>query len=269
MADQTEKNRKRKAIIVTVAFHAIAIVLFLIFGLTQPNPLPEEQGASIEFGWDDAASGNFVADVQTPDPAPQQAQEQTPQPETVEETPVDDVVTDETSEIAIPKVEEKPKPKPKPKDPQPDPKPVEEPKPTIDDKLKGALESLKNSSEGGGGSKGDQEGEGVQGDPKGTTGSGALGGGSGSWQLDGRSMLPGYGTKIKTTTEEGIVTLNIWVDRNGKVTKVQPNLRESNTTSQYLINLATNDVLNNFKYNGDPKASIEQRGKVRYDFRLK
>lgn len=269
MADQTEKNRKRKATIVTVAFHAIALLLFLFFGLKQPNPLPEEQGASIEFGWDDAASGDFVADVQTPDPAPQQAQEQTPQPEIVEETPVDEVVTDETSEIAVPKVEEKPKPKPKPKDPEPTPKPVEEPKPTINDKLKGALESLKNSSEGGGGSKGDSQGEGVQGNPKGTTGSGALGGGSGSWELDGRSMMPGYGTKIKTTTEEGIVVLNIWVDRSGKVTKVQPNLRESNTTSQYLINLATNDVLNNFKYNGDPTASIEQRGKVRYDFRLK
>lgn len=269
MADQTEKNRKRKAILVTVIFHAIAIILFFFFGLKQPNPLPEEQGASIEFGWDEAASGDFVADVQTPDPTPQEAQEQTPEPESVEETPVDEVVTDEASEIAVPKVEEKPKPKPKPKDPKPTPKPVEEPKPTINDKLKGALESLSNPTSGGGGSQGDKTGEGDQGDPKGTTGNGALGGGSGSWQLDGRSMLPGYGTKIKTTTQEGIVVLNIWVDRNGKVTKVQPNLRESNTTSQYLINLATNDVLNNFKYNGDPKASIEQRGKVRYDFRLK
>jgi hypothetical protein len=50
---------------------------------------------------------------------------------------------------------------------------------------------------------------------------------------------------------------------------VQPNLRESNTTSQYLINLAKNDVLNNFKFNGDPDAAISQRGKVRYVFQLK
>ena len=82
-------------------------------------------------------------------------------------------------------------------------------------------------------------------------------------------MMPGYGTKIRDTKEEGIVVLNIWVDRNGKVTKVQPNLRESNTTSQYLINLAKNDVLNNFRFNGDPSAAISQRGKVRYVFQLK
>lgn len=268
MADQTEKNRKRKAVLVTVIFHVVAILLFLIFGLKQPNPLPEEQGASIEFGWDEAASGDFAADVQTPDPPQEQVQEQSAEPEVAEETPVDEVVTDETSDIAVPKEEEKPKHKPKPEKPAPKPKPVEEPKPTIDDKLKGALESLTKPS-GGGGSKGDKEGEGNQGNPKGTTGNGALGGGSGSWSLDGRSMLGGFGTKITSTTEEGIVVLNIWVDRNGKVTKVQPNLLESNTTSQYLINMAKNDVLNNFKFNGDPNASIEQRGKVRYDFRLK
>src|SRR5690554_4248645 len=157
MAEQTEKNRKRKAVIVTVVFHVAAILLFLFFGLKQPNPLPEEQGASIEFGWDEAASGNFVADVQTPDPAEQQVQEQAVEPVQAEETPEEEVATDETSEIAVPKEEEKPKPKPKPEKPTPKPEPVEEPKPTIDEKLKGALESLKNPS-GGGGSKGDNEG---------------------------------------------------------------------------------------------------------------
>ena len=268
MAEQTEKNRKRKAVIVTVVFHVAAILLFLFFGLKQPNPLPEEQGASIEFGWDEAASGNFVADVQTPDPAEQQVQEQAVEPVSAEETPEEEVATDETSEIAVPKEEEKPKPKPKPEKPTPKPEPVEEPKPTIDEKLKGALESLKNPS-GGGGSKGDNEGEGNQGNPQGTSGAGALGGGSGSWSLDGRSLLGGFGTKITDTKEEGIVVLNIWVDRNGKVTRVQPNLAESTTTSQYLVNMATNDVLNNYRFNVDPKASIEQRGKIRYDFRLK
>ncbi len=265
MATQTDKNRKRKAAIVTVIFHVVAILLFIFFGLKEPNPPLEQQGASIEFGWDEAASGDAVADIQETQPVQEQVHQENQQ-EVVEESPVDEVATDESSEIAVPK--EKDKPKPKPKDPKPDPKPVEKPKPTISNELSNALESLNNPS--GGGSQGTSEtGTGDQGNPQGTSGNGALGGGSGSWSLDGRSMLGGYGTKITDTKEEGIVVLNIWVDRNGKVTKVQPNLRESNTTSQYLINLAKNDVLNNFKFNGDPNASIEQRGKVRYDFRLK
>lgn len=267
MAVETDKNRKRKAAIVTVIFHVVAILLFLFFGLKEPNPPLEEQGASIEFGWDEAASGDAVADIQDNQPVQEQVQEEQPIEEVVEESPVDEVVTDESSDVAVP--DKKDEPKPKPKDPKPDPKPVEKPKPQITDKLSNALESLSNPSSGGGSQGDDKEGEGDKGNPQGTSGNGALGGGSGSWSLDGRSMLGGYGTKINDTKEEGIVVLNIWVDRNGKVTKVQPNLRESNTTSQYLINLAKNDVLNNFKFNGDPSASIEQRGKVRYDFRLK
>lgn len=266
--DQKEKTRRLKAWLFTLAVHAIALILFLIFGLKEPVPLPEEQGASIEFGWDDAASGPSVADVQSPQPQPQQTREQAPE-ESVEETPEEEVVTDENSDIAVPDTKaekEKQKEKPKPK-PKPETKPKEEPKPTISNELSNALDALNKKS--GGGSQGDTEGIGDQGNPQGTTGKGALGGGSGSWQLDGRSMLPGYGTKIEDTKEEGILVLNIWVNRDGKVTKVQPNLRESNTTSQYLINLAKNDVLNNFRFNGDPSAAVEQRGKVRYVFQLK
>jgi hypothetical protein len=82
-------------------------------------------------------------------------------------------------------------------------------------------------------------------------------------------MMPGFGTKIRDTKEEGIVVLNISVDQNGKVTQASANLRESTTTSQYLINLAITDAKNNFRFNSDAGAAIEQRGKVRYVFQLK
>lgn len=174
---------------------------------------------------------------------------------------MEEVASDEASDIAVPTEKES---QPEPEETEPvEEEPV---KPQITDQLSDALNALSQPS--GGGSQGDTEGDGDQGNPEGTDGKGALGGGSGSWQLDGRSMLGGYGTKINDTKEEGTVVLNIWVDQNGKVTKVQPNLRESNTTSQYLINLAKNDVLKNFKFNGDPGAAISQRGKVRYVFKL-
>jgi len=263
MDNSEEKKRRVKAIIVTIGFHLAALIFFFLFGLTQPVPLPEDAGASVEFGWEEDAGG---PDIVSPTPPVKETQTET-QPETtpVEEDPVEEVAQESESEIAVPKPqEEKPKPVQEEKE---ETKPKPEPKPTISNELSEALESLNQTSTPGSG-QGQTQGSGDQGSPDGDEGQGVLGGGSGSWQLDGRSMMPGYGTKIRDTKEEGIVVLNIWVDRNGKVTKVQPNLRESNTTSQYLINLAKNDVLNNFKFNGDPSAAISQRGKVRYVFRL-
>jgi hypothetical protein len=264
MQTPEEKKRKTKAVIVTIVFHAIALILFIFFGLTQPNPLPEDAGASVEFGWEEDAGGPDIVSptqqIEQPEPVTNS------EPEVADEV-VEEVAQESESEIAVPKPqEEKPKPVEEEKPEKPAEKP--KPKPTISDELSNALESLNQTSNPGSG-QGETTGDGDQGNPDGTDGDGMIGSGSGSWQLDGRSMLPGYGTKITTTKEEGIVVLNIWVDKNGKVTKVQPNLRESNTTSQYLINLAKNDVLNNFKFNGDPDAAISQRGKVRYVFQLK
>lgn len=270
--ESDKRKRRTKALVITIAFHAVALLLFLIFGLTQPVPLPKDAGASVEFGWDEQSGADIAVPTATSKPIPQPTEqaEPTPSPEDV----VDEVAKEDESDISVPepkkpepKKEEKPK---KPAEEKPavkEEKPVEkQPEPTLDDRLSEALGSLgKGSGEG----QGDNEGPGKQGDPRGSDGKGVLGGGSGSWELSGRSMMPGYGTKISDTKEEGIVTLNIWVDRQGKVTKVQPNLRESNTTSQYLINLAKNDVLNNFRFNGDPGAAIEQKGKVRYVFQLK
>ncbi len=268
-----EKKRKRIAAVVTVIFHIVITLLFLFFGLKQPVPLPESPGASVEFGWD--ASGS-MADIQPIAPMPR------PTAPPVEATPTpvqeEEVLTEEESDIAVPiakeekpKPVEKPKPKPEPKPaekPAPEPEPKPEPaevKPQISDDLKRAMEAFGTP---GSGTKGTTGGDGAQGSQDGSSGQGALGGGTGSWQLDGRSMLPGYGTKIRTTEQEGIVVMNITVDKSGKVTGATPNLRESTTTSQYLINLATNDVINNFRFNADPNAAFEQRGKVKYVFRL-
>lgn len=269
---EEDKKRKRKAGVITVIFHIIITILFLFFGLKQPVPLPEQQGASIEFGWD--ATGS-MADLQTPatpiaQPTPAPA-DPTPAEEIEEEVATEDdsEVSIPTEEVDKPKPVEKPKPEPKPTPkptpkPEPAPEPVEE-KPQVSDDLRRAMEAFGKPGEG---TKGEAGGEGNQGSQEGTTGQGAMGGGAGSWQLDGRSMLPGYGTKIRDTKEEGIITLNITVDKSGKVTGATINMRESTSTSPYLINLATKDVMNNFRFNPDQAAAFEQRGKVKYVFRL-
>jgi len=90
-----------------------------------------------------------------------------------------------------------------------------------------------------------------------------------SYTINGRKLLEGYGTEIHDVKEEGIVVLNISVDSSGKVTGATPNLKESTTTSQYLINISINDVMKNFRFEEVQNSSTEDRGKVRYVFQLK
>lgn len=255
--ETSNKKDKRKAWAITIVFHVILLLIFLFVGLSQPVPLPEEAGATIEFGWDTQAGGDAIAEVVSEIPEPVEEEPVKNEPTVTEEIIEEDVATDEASEVAVtPAKEEKPK------------KPKEEPKPTVSDKLSNAMNNAWNAPAGGG-SQGENEGLGNEGNPDGGPGKGALGGGGGSWELSGRSMSGGYGSKITDTREEGIVVLNIWVDRQGNVTRVQPNLKESNTTSQYLINLARTDVMNNFKFNASAGANVEQKGKVRFVFQLK
>ena len=105
MEDPNEKKRKRKAMVVTIVFHALAVIFFLLFGLEQPDPLPEEAGASIEFGWDTDAAGDAVADI-SPEPVQEVPQETTPVEPVVTENVVEEVATDDASEVAVPSEEE-------------------------------------------------------------------------------------------------------------------------------------------------------------------
>ena len=151
-------------------------------------------------------------------------------------------------------------PEPVPTDPEPnDP----EPEPTISDDLSRALEETW-STPAGGGNQGDTEGPGNQGSPDGAPGKGALGGGQGDWELAGRSLVSGY--SIKDTKEEGVVVLDITVDRQGNVltAKWSP---QSNTTSTYLTNKAIH-AAKRYKFSPKSNAAIEQRGKIRFIFQL-
>ena len=76
---------------------------------------------------------------------------------------------------------------------------------------------------------------------------------------------PKVGEKPK---EEGKVVLNIWVDKNGHVLRTTQNLKESNTTSQYLFNLAKNAAAK-AKFNPSPDAPPQQKGKMTFVFILR
>jgi outer membrane biosynthesis protein TonB len=273
---------KKKAAIGTFVFHLVLLLVFLFFGLSQPDPLPEEEGfemALTSLGTTKTGSGS----VRAPEPAPanNKVQEEMNEPKptsTPQPTATDEAVTENDSEVAVPKetkakknttkpVETKKKPEPtKPTEEKVVEKPVEEPKkPNPLAMYKGSKGDDTKASNGG--SQGTSGGTGNEGTANGRpTGRGVLGGGGGSWELSGRGLL--RAASIETTKEEGTVVVDIFVDRYGKVTRAQPNLAESNTGSQYLFDLAVS-AAKQTKYTSKVDAAVEQRGKMTFVFILK
>jgi colicin import membrane protein len=111
------------------------------------------------------------------------------------------------------------------------------------------------------------------GDPNATTygpggrGSGKQGTGTGvSYNLSGRSASslpkPNY-----PGNEDGIVVVEVTVDKYGKVTKVTPGVRGSNTINQDLIEAARKAALE-AKFNLDNNAPAFQTGTITYKFSL-
>ncbi len=245
-----QNKDKRTALIGTITIHVILLILFLLFGLDTPYPLPEDRGATIEFGWSTTGSGEVETQIQTDIPIPQEQ----PTPTAVT-PPVEDVeeefVTQEESEISTPEVVET----------QPEPEP--EPEPSLSEELSRTLDQAW-STPAGGGSQGDAGGEGNQGAPDGQPGKGVLGGGQGDWELAGRGLVSGY--TIKDTKEQGIVVLDITVDRQGNVLSAKWN-PQSNTTSAYLTQKAIHAGMR-YKFSPNSSAAIEQRGKIRFIFQL-
>ncbi len=120
-------------------------------------------------------------------------------------------------------------------------------------------------------SQGVTYGGGNQGSSQGTVGAEKYGSGGGigngvSFSLDGRSALslpkPYY-----PGNEEGVVVVQVTVDKNGRVTKAEPGFKGSNTADPELISAAKKAALQ-AKFNVDEKAPAYQVGTITYRFVL-
>jgi hypothetical protein len=268
---QSDKSRRKKALFGTVVFHVLLLVFFMLTGLTQPDPLPEEIGVEISLaniGDSYTGSGETEpTEVAPPSNAPAPTQPVV-QPTAIETPqPAEEVVSDANSDVSVNKKSNKEEKKPeKPKEEEKKPEPA--PKPTVNTKaLYPGSKASDNPAKADGGSQGNKGGEGNMGSVEGKKeGKGILGGGQGSWELSGRSLLEG--ARIDDTDEEGIVVLNIWVDRYGKVQRTTPNLSKSTTTSQKLFEKAKKAaMLTRYSPKGD--AATEQKGLMTFKFILR
>lgn len=273
---------QKKAAVGTFIFHLVLLLVFIFCGLTQPDPIPEEEGfelSLISLGTTKTGSGNVRA--QQPAKANNKVQEEMNEPQaatTPQSSVSPDAVTEQESEVVVPKETKTKKPSVKPaetkkkpvveepKEEKPVEKPVEQPKkPNPLAMYKGSKGSDSKASNGG--SQGTSTGTGNEGTKTGSTlGRGVLGGGGGSWELSGRGLL--RAASIETTKEEGVVVIDIVVDRYGNVTRAETNLNESNTASSYLYNLAK-AAARKTKYTSKVDAAVEQRGKMTFVFILK
>ncbi len=271
-------NMDQKGIIGTIAFHTVILFLFILFGFRTPLPLPAEQGILINFGDSETGLGaqepqyNEEPVKKTPPPPVEEVSPETKDEESVMTQEYEEAPVMASAKKKEEKKEEKKKDDPKPVEKKPETKPVEEKveeKPTVDPK---AMYRGKKSDTQYKDSEGVTQGEGNQGSPTGsedaTNRSLGLSGGDGvSADLTGRNpvYLP---TPEFDVQKEGIVKVEIQVDRSGKVVSANPGVKGSTTLDSYLLGVAKRAALLS-RFDNKEDAQNIQTGTITYIFKLK
>lgn len=246
-----DKEKKDKGIAVagTILFHALAVLILFLMAFRTPLPLPGEEGVEVDLGMMDQGMGN----IQPEKPAiPMAAQ---PQQQTNKNEEV--IVTQNDDEA--PAIEKPKNTKPKQE------KPAEEPKPTVNQRalFKGNNNPQSGGSEGITGQPGDQ------GNPNGLAGikkydgQGGKGNGTG-YDLGGRGAKSLHRPN-DDFSEEGIVVVDIWVNRQGKVTRAEVATKGTTVINSDMRQKATQAALRS-SFAADPNAPEEQHGTITYTF---
>lgn len=231
----------------------------------------------------EAAGIGTMVDGQGYVPMPEPVMEE-PIPEAIEET---NAITDDASEEA-PTISDKKQSENRKTDTQVR-KDNTQQQQTQQQQVSNNLNNAFNNIKGG---SGNTTGSGQQGDPNGSIdgrgvlgggGSAGTGGGSGggngtgvgtgtgggsgpNWSLAGRQIL--NNPKVQgNAPDEGTVTVDIWVDKNGNVTKAIANAAKSNTSNGKLFTMAE-DAARKAKFNSSA-AGNEQKGTIKITFKLR
>lgn len=117
------------------------------------------------------------------------------------------------------------------------------------------------TGDGDGPGTGDGDGPGT-----GTTSGNGTGPGHGNYNLAGRSALEKPAPK-NVTLKEGKIVINIWVDRDGKVTRTKVNL-DLSTINDSKLAAECEKAAKNTKWSENEDADEEQKGSITYNFKL-
>ena len=247
--ENKEKKDKGIAIAGTIVVHALIVLVLVLMAFRTPLPLPGEEGVEVDLGMMNQGMGNLQPE--------KPAIPQTYTPPQKSNKSEEDLVTQNDPET--PSIE-----KPKVNKPKQD-KPTEQPKPTVDNRAlyHGSSTPQAGGSEGITGQPGDQ------GNPNGLAGvrqydgNGGKGNGAG-YDLGGRGAKSLHRPN-DDFNEEGIVVVDIWVDRQGRVTRAEVSNRGTTTINQTLRSKAKQAALRS-SFEAKPDAPEEQHGTITYVF---
>lgn len=261
-------EEEKKSFRITVIIHVVIVLLLFLFGMKYLDP-PIEQGIAVNFGTTDFGSG----EVQPLEPIQTSPSQTQAQPETSEPVVEEDVVTQDDVEAPVIKKEEKPKQTTTPTETKPTEKPKADPKP--DQSTTDALSSILNAPKQEGtaqSGEGDDNKAGDKGNPDGDPNASSYYGigkgldGDGNYLLGGRRAVDKV-IIIQDCNQEGIVVVDIDVDRNGNVTKAIPGVRGTTNNSRCLLDPARQAAMQT-KFNSDSNAPARQMGRIVYRFSL-
>ena len=227
-----EKKNQRKAAGVTALLFIVGVIgCFFITAFTISNPPPGEQYVAVGFadlGDAEEASGDVESEV--PSETIQEAVESSESQSVSEESSaVDPIATQSASEMAVPTEPEPVEEKPEPVEP--------EPERTVSSALSNAFSSL--AASGGGGSQGaNEQGAGNEGNETGKIdGKGVVSGDNGDSVLEGGRQI-GKPVLDEKPQQEGVIRVNIIVDKSGAVTSARFDVLNSTLTDSHHIALA-------------------------------
>jgi len=283
---------KRKSAAITAVILMIIIFGIFNYGMRYLDP-PEEYGLAINFGSSDVGSGEPVEDTQkiafpNVDEVQEVVEEEVVEEEVEEvlEKAVKEEILTEESEKEVPVVEkveevkkeavkeiaEKKKEIKKPVEKvvekavaKPKPKPSKATQDALNNLLKGNTSDGKPQGEGDDaepGVKGKEGGDASSSKYYGNTGSGS----GGDYNLAGRKALT-TPKQQPNCEEEGIVVVEIQVDKAGKVIYARPGAQGTNNSANCLFKAAKEAALKT-KWNSDNKAPVNQIGTIIYRFTL-
>lgn len=293
MTTAQEIENKKKSLAITTAIFAILFMLFFFLKFSNISVLEQLDGGggggevAVNFGDSDFGSGDNYESMEKVVSAPKQTQ----QPQAVEK----EIIVSENEDAPVIANVKKNTEKPKKEVVE---KPVEKVVPKPSKSTSDALSNLLNGSNKSGDGDDDQAGNKgkANGDPNargynggGGSGTGSGGGngsgqglgtgsgygngngggsgnGTGNYQLGNRKALnkpkPDY-----TCQEEGVVVVQISVDKSGRVVTANPGIRGTTNAAKCLLDQAKIAAMNT-KWQSDNDAPDKQVGKIIYNFKL-
>jgi len=299
MAEAPEHIEKRNHVVsafISLGFHTAIILIMLYWTLSTPiPPYPEGgggegSGLEINLGTSETGLGSIQPEeinvpkeeLETPKPAPSSAPDKiltqdVEEEDAIEASPKKEIIKVKPTVVTAPVVK---KPvqtiaenKPVVKKPVVNPNALYKPQTNSQGNTQGSNDQGK---QGGnpttptysGQGKGGEGGEGAGGGSGGGVGTGT-GKGTGpgvTYDLGDRSFVslpkPEYTNQV-----EGVVVVEIFVDKDGKVTAANPGYRGSTTLDENLLQLAKKAALN-ARFDRKADAPAIQKGTITYRFRL-